>query len=495
MRLNKLNIEKEKEENEEEEEKEEEEKEEEEEEEEEEKNEKRHKKNQKQTHKNEDEVEEDENDGNEYTDNNKGKMIANSKYEKVKGKKIIKIPKCEQIPLIDKNKTLLKIMLTIVGIFISLLIIVNVGVAIVKSHKKKNMRVNFMNDEVRILNSFDINRFSKLKDDLLIAYCTEGILNLNKFYEENINQKTYITPDSSLTNIHISIGFSDAFVDEIIKHLSSALEHLSSSSYLHVHIMNADNFTLETFTKIMNMVHKINNKTEIIMYNANKIKDDFKIREDKGISFHIDYARLYAFKEIKDVKILLMLNLENIMIEKDLSDLYNIDMNDIYGRGISEVPSIRHPADWMEPYVYDKSHFINGAVILVNLELCQKDNFYDKAKELNNDEFYKKTDNPTQDILNILMRKKVEFLNPKYNKISFYENPDDKNDETKWYPWVAETIKYGEKNNHFYTKEDLLNADSDPVIINYLWENHLNKKVIKYQEEMDKYARINNFIK
>ena len=60
---------------------------------------------------------------------------------------------------------------------------------------------------------------------------------------------------------------------------------------------------------------------------------------------------------------------------------------------------------------------------------------------------------------------------------------------------MAETIKYGEKNNHFYTKEDLLNADSDPVIINYLWENHLNKKVIKYQEEIDKYARINNFIK
>ena len=480
MRLNKLNIEKEKEENEEEEEKEEEEKEEEEEEEE--KNEKRHKKNQKQTHKNEDEIEEDENDDNEYTDNNKGKMIANSKYEKVKGKKIIKIPKCEQIPLIDKNKTLLKIMLTIVGIFISLLIIVNVGVAIVKSHKKKNMRV-------------DINRFSKLKDDLLIAYCTEGILNLNKFYEENINQKTYITPDSSLSNIHISIGFSDAFVDEIIKHLSSALEHLSSSSYLHVHIMNADNFTLETFTKIMNMVHKINNKTEIIMYNANKIKDDFKIREDKGISFHIDYARLYAFKEIKDIKKIIMLNLENIMIEKDLSELYDAEMIDIYGRGLPEVPTFRHSEDWIDSYLFDKSHFINGDVILINLELCQKDNFYDKAKELNNDEFYKKTDNPTQDILNILMRKKVEFLNPKYNKISFYENPDDKNDETKWYPWVAETIKYGEKNNHFYTKEDLLNADSDPVIINYLWENHLNKKVIKYQEEMDKYARINNFIK
>ena len=493
MRLNKLNIEKEKEENEEEEEKEEEEKEEEEEEEE--KNEKRHKKNQKQTHKNEDEIEEDENDDNEYTDNNKGKMIANSKYEKVKGKKIIKIPKCEQIPLIDKNKTLLKIMLTIVGIFISLLIIVNVGVAIVKSHKKKNMRVNFMNDEVRILNSFDINRFSKLKDDLLIAYCTEGILNLNKFYEENINQKTYITPDSSLSNIHISIGFSDAFVDEIIKHLSSALEHLSSSSYLHVHIMNADNFTLETFTKIMNMVHKINNKTEIIMYNANKIKDDFKIREDKDPLFYIDYARLNAFKEIKDVKKIIMLKLENIMIEKDLYDLYSIDMDNIYGRGISEVPSIRHSVDWMEPYLSDKSHFINDAVILVNLELCQKDNFYNRSIEINNNEFYKKTEDPTQDILNILMKDKIDFFSPRFNKISFYENNEDKYNESKWYPWVEKMMTCDEKNEHFYTKEDLLNADSDPVIINYLWENHLNKKVIKYQEEMDKYARINNFIK
>ena len=222
--------------------------------------------------------------------------------------------------------------------------------------------------------------------------------------------------------------------------------------------MNADNFTLETFTKIMNMVHKINNKTEIIMYNANKIKDDFKIREDKGISFHIDYARLYAFKEIKDIKKIIMLNLENIMIEKDLSELYDAEMIDIYGRGLPEVPTFRHSEDWIDSYLFDKSHFINGDVILINLELCQKDNFYDKAKELNNDEFYKKTDNPTQDILNILMRKKVEFLNPKYNKISFYENPDDKNDETKWYPWVAETIKYGEKNNHFYTKEDYVSA-------------------------------------
>ena len=33
------------------------------------------------------------------------------------------------------------------------------------------------------------------------------------------------------------------------------------------------------------------------------------------------------------------------MIEKDLYDLYSIDVDNIYARGISEVPSIRHSVD------------------------------------------------------------------------------------------------------------------------------------------------------
>ena len=485
MRLNKLNLE-----NESDEKKKYNEKDEEDEDEEEEKDEK--KKNIKREMKEEEEEDVEEKEEIEYDDNHQKKMINNPKVDKLKGKKLIKIPECPPSPLIDPNKTLLKIMVAIVVIFISLLIIVNVVVAIVKSRKKKNMRgIKFMNDEIRILNDMDMLRFSKLKDDLIIAYCTEGIINLNKFYEENINLKNYSNPDSGQTDVHVSVGFSDGCIDEIIKHLSSLLEHKSPSTFLHVHLMNADNLTLVTFSKIMNMVHKINNNTEIIMYNANHVRDDFKIREDKGPLFYIDYARLNAFKEIKDVKKIIMLKLDNIMVEKDLEDLYNIDMNDIYGRGISEVPSIRHSVDWMDQYLFDKSHFINDAVILVNLELCQKDNFYNKSIELNNNEFYTKTEDPTQDILNILMRKKMEFFSPKYNKINFYEKDEDKNDESKWYPWVAETLKYGEKNNHFYTKEDLLNADSDPVIVNYLWENKLGMKNKKYEEEIEKYTKIN----
>ena len=118
---------------------------------------------------------------------------------------------------------------------------------------------------------------------------------------------------------------------------------------------------------------------------------------------------------------------------------------------------------------------------------------YTKAHELNNIDFYKKVEDPVQDILNVVMKKKIEFIHPKFNKISFYENPEDKNDESKYYPWFAEAMKYSEKYNHFYSKEDLLAGDTDPFIINYLYESELGKKPKKCEEEKESYMKMNGF--
>ena len=54
-------------------------------------------------------------------------------------------------------------------------------------------------------------------------------INLNKFQKESIEQKQYSPPDSGLTHIHISTGFSEECSNEIIIHLSSILKQMSSS--------------------------------------------------------------------------------------------------------------------------------------------------------------------------------------------------------------------------------------------------------------------------
>ena len=187
-------------------------------------------------------------------------------------------------------------------------------------------------------------------------------MNLNKFQVESIEQKEYSPKDIGLTNIHISASLSENRIQDVIIHLTSAIQKMSSSSFLHIHLMNTDNFTLETFSKLMSMVHKTNNNTEIIVYNAQQSKSDFKVREDKAELFKKEYARLYALKAVKQTQKLIMLNIDNVMVEKDLSELYEIDLNDIYVRGVPEVPGLKYKIEWMDNYLYDKSDYKNGDV-------------------------------------------------------------------------------------------------------------------------------------
>ena len=145
----------------------------------------------------------------EYYENQKRKMI--NETEKLQEKNIVQIPDIQPMTFEDPNKKLLKIMVIIVVVYLSLLIIVNVAYEIVSRRKKRNFKdLTFVNDEIRILDDMDMLRFSKLKDDLIITYILEGIVNLNKFYEENINEKPYSIPNN-IYQVHLSIYLHHPF--------------------------------------------------------------------------------------------------------------------------------------------------------------------------------------------------------------------------------------------------------------------------------------------
>jgi hypothetical protein len=377
-------------------------------------------------------------------------------------------------------------------IFLAILMF-TVIVLFLGSSKKRRRKIKsiFSKSNSNSMDSYDDEDNDKIGEVLKNIYNNIGEINIMKFSDEQIDKKSYSIPDSTnYSHIHINLGFSENNINTVLKHLSSALYHSSKSTFLHIHMMDADTFHYSSMKKLKNMILKINNNTEIIVYNASQAISKFKIREDSIPKFLKDYAELAAFKLIKNVQKIIFLDTENCMVQKDLTELYNLDLTDIYGRGVPEVPSLKNQVDWLDKYLFDKSHYMNGGVVLINLALCQEDGFFDKAVQLNNDEFYTKTEEPAQDILNVLMRKKIEFFNPKYNKINYYEKPEDKSDETKWYSWVIETLKVGEKYNHFYSKEDLIKADEDPFIIHYAWEKQLNKTVKKYEEDKSFYAKL-----
>jgi hypothetical protein len=402
----------------------------------------------------------------EREDNQRRKMIGDEE-DYTHGRDNIKIYKKKYKK--GKSKVIFMIFLAIFTFIVLILFL---------SSKKRRRKIKsiFSKTSSNSTDAYDDEDDDKIGEALKNIYNNIGEVNIMKFSEEQIGKKSYFIPDSTnFTHIHINLGFSENNINTVLKHLSSALYHSSKSTFLHIHMMDADTFHYSSMKKLKNMILKINNNTEIIVYNASQAISNFKIREDSIPKFLKDYAKLAAFKLIKNVQKIIFLDTENCMVQKDLTELYNLDLTDIYGRGVPEVPSLKNQVDWLDKYLFDKSHYMNGGVVLINLALCQEDGFYDKAIQLNNDDFYTKTEEPAQDILNVLMRKKIEFFHPKYNKINYYENPEDKSDETKWYSWVIETLKIGEKYNHFYTKEELIKADDDPVIIHYAWEKQLNK--------------------
>jgi len=335
----------------------------------------------------------------------------------------------------------------------------------------------------------------KISNDLKDKYNQDGYLNINKFLTENILKQEYKLEEIKAqkpNKIHINVAFKDIEINTYLKHIASILNKADKDkTFLHIHMMDAGEFNYDSFQKISKMLTNLNNFTEIIVYNANPALKDFNIRPDTQEKFGTEYAKLYAFKILKDIQKIIFLDSDDIMVQKDLSELYELKMDDIYARGIAEEPGLKYQQiEWYDKYIMDKSHYINGGVMLINLELCQRDNIYEKAIELNNNEFYMKTESPMQDILNVLLRKKIEFFHPKFNKINFYENPSDKDDESKWYTFMQQTIKLGEKNNHIYTKEELLEADGDPTIVHYYLDKSLDKTIIKYEEEKKGYAKL-----
>ena len=400
---------------------------------------------------------------NDYEDNNKNKMIGQSKKEK----KVLKK---------SSNCKFFSIIIVVLFLFISIIFF-----SVLRRKKKNKIKEIKLSPE----------QMEKVKNELNNQYNNNGEINVIKFYEENILQKAYTPPNvGQLKNVYITVGFNESEIDTAIIHLASALYHSSHTTFLNIHMMDANTISYESILKLKNLIYRVNNNTEIIVHNAAEVLNSFKIREDSVCKFAKEYAKLYAFKLIKNVQKILMLDSDDIMIQKDFSQLFDLDMTDAYCRGVSELPGLRHQMEWIDQYLSDKSHYINGGVILINLELCQKEDFFNKARELNNNNFYVKTEEPVQDILNVLMKRKIEFFHPKFNKINFYEKPEDRSDEGKWYPWATETLKQSEKNIHIFTKEELLQADTDPVIIHYAWEKQLNKVVKKYEDDKEFYANI-----
>ena len=115
--------------------------------------------------------------------------------------------------------------------------------------------------------------------------------------------------------------------------IASLLENANNTTFIHIHIIAVDNFIYPTMKKLNSLKYKINNNCEFIFYNGNEAQDDFglhTIREERGIG---EYARLLSLKIINDTDRVIIIDSGDLIIKKDLLELYNYPLDDLLFRG------------------------------------------------------------------------------------------------------------------------------------------------------------------
>ena len=162
----------------------------------------------------------------------------------------------------------------------------------------------------------------------------------------------------------------------------------------------------------------------------------------------------------------------------DLSEMYHLNMDNVYFRGVREIISKE-----AEPEI-DKSRFICAGVMVMNLKLIRRDHIFKIFKKYYLKYFKKNIYYGDQHIINALFRNKIKFLPPKFGT---------------WFMNKNNIKKYESLKPIIYTKKELIKANKNPII-RHLWgrvkegfylknKPWLLKKACEIKKEWQYYAK------
>ena len=306
-----------------------------------------------------------------------------------------------------------------------------------------------------------------------------GMLNitlLDLYYGNNIEDW------SKFNHIHVSIGTDENFALLSLITIASLLNNSSPDTFIHVHSILL-NCAFEDIKK-MYKLKSINKNVEFIFYNAKQAEYDFSRgkKERRGIG---DYTRVLAPEIVNNTNRILILDTGDLIVEKDLSELYFFDLGDNYFAFILDISGGRYDTN----LIFARSLFYpNTAVCLVNVRKFRKDNLYKEA-------FfaaiaYEDLPCPYQDIFLIISHFKFKYLPLNYNCDDFYNDERELKERT-----VTDKINNYmkcQKNSPFkYTLNEIFDAAIDPVIthlIIYKPQSNSANKII--MDKYRKYAKI-----
>ena len=343
---------------------------------------------------------------------------------------------------------------------------------------KKNFSNRFL-EQVFQNNEEDKSQLNnKLAKTLYSKY---GKINFNEL-DKSYNNNTEIF--KSFNNIHISLCTNNDYHLLASVTIASILKNANNNTYIHFHIIALNELNLKIMKKIYSLKSKINNNSEFIFYDGKKVEKDFELGIKDSKRGAIDYGRLIIPELLNDINKVISIDIGDILVEKDLNELYELNIEHYGYLGVIDA----YPKCFLNSIFNHKENYVNGGVILLNVEKWKELNLYQYIVKmfkyvLTQTKFY----DPYSDIMNdFLPWGSTGFMPLKYNHPDYINI--NKTNQKEYKIWTKDCSYYRDK------RDIVIEAENNVVIRNLNnFKVYEGKGTKKMKKEWNYYAKLTGF--
>ena len=276
--------------------------------------------------------------------------------------------------------------------------------------------------------------------------------------------------------INIAMASDNNYTYPLIVAMTSLVENKNADTKIDFYIMISGDFLPENKAKIMSFQNKYNNCTITLIDMKDKLNDIYTSRHITEAS----YYRLMLPFLLPNLDKVLYLDSDTIIC-KDVSDLYNHDLDNYYLAGVLDVCCCgsnmvnvrRRRAETEKDFFIEtfgdecyKKQYVNAGVLLFNLSKIRTDKrhieFIENAKMYNH--MYH-----DQDVLNFVCFGRILILPDVYNKRARFATPNNQaviHYASKIKPWNTQYRRLSDLWRNYAKKTDYFKEIKKRYLVN-----------------------------
>ena len=224
---------------------------------------------------------------------------------------------------------------------------------------------------------------------------------------------------SKQSDVNIVLITDSRYTTPTMASMLSAIENKCSNSIYNFYIVT-ENITPQDEQRLLKL-KELSPQSVNIKIIPQKEPDLPYENMQRFLQYKVGMHKIYLPRILSNIDKVIYMDGDTIVL-KDLSQLYNIDVDNVYAAVAKDGIFYRFPKEMKEMGLDKRGFYFNSGVMLYNLKLQRQDDIISKLVQ------YIKTHNDfygDQDVLNVVFGNKLKLMSYRYNCISTFFEADD----------------------------------------------------------------------